>query len=84
MQFDKTIVFEIKQIVDTTFQVVKVENRSGKIIPERLMSKMVQFDLNYLIDEEKFEEIKSKNKNTHYNIYKILQENKTSIIISKL
>jgi hypothetical protein len=48
------------------------------------MAKMVQFDLNYVMDEEKFEEIKSKNKNTQYNIYKILQENKTSIIISKL
>jgi hypothetical protein len=84
MHFDKIVVYEVKQAVDTTFNVLKIENRSGQVIPEKFMPKMIKFDLNYLIEEEKFAEILSKNTNPNYNIYKIIQENKTSIIISKL
>jgi hypothetical protein len=84
MDFDKTVVVEVKKAVDTTFQVLQSENRSGQVIPEKFMSKMIKFDLNYVMDEEKFAAIFSTNKNKNYNIYKILLTNKTSIIISKL
>jgi hypothetical protein len=84
MQFDKTVVIEVKKAVDTTFQVLQSENRSGQVIPEKFMPKMIKFDLNYLIDENKFAKIVSTNKNKNYTIHKIFLTNKTSIIISKL
>ena len=73
----------VKENVDPTFKVVKVINNSGKIIPEDFLPKMVRFDLDYLMDEGKFDVIKSKIKSRDYSIHKIISEGKTSIIISK-
>ncbi len=82
--FDKSIVAKVKQNVDTTFQVVKMVNNTGQNIPEKFLSKMITFHLNYLMTEKEFEKFSFKNNSNGYNIDKLTQDNTTTIVISKL
>jgi hypothetical protein len=85
LQFDKSIVADVKAITKQTFQTVAISNVSGKEIPVNLLPKMISFKVDKSFDLTQLDNLREKSMRLGYNIYDINQQDQyISIIISKV
>jgi hypothetical protein len=85
LQFDKSIVAEVKTITKQTFQKVAVSNVSGKEIPANFLPKMISFKVDKSFDLKQLDNLREKSMRLGYNIYDINQQDEyITLIISKV
>ncbi len=85
LQFDKSIVAEVKAITGRTFKKMQVSNVSGKEIPADLMPRMIFFKVDKSFDLKLLDDVRESGKRSGYNIYDVnQQEEYITIIISKV
>jgi hypothetical protein len=85
LQFDKSIVADVKTITKQTFEKVAISNVSGKEIPANFLPKMISFKVDKSFDIKQLDDLREKSMRLGYNIYDINQEDgHITIIISKV
>jgi hypothetical protein len=83
--FDKAIVNSIKLKLNSSFNIMATENRSGKDIPKNMLPVMIYFKAEKSMNTAFLEEMKGNNSGRGYNIYSIDQgDGKLTIVVSKL
>jgi len=85
LQFEKSIVAEVKAITGQTFKKMQVSNVSGKEIPADFMPKMIFFKVNKTFDLKLLDDVRESGRQLGYNIYDVSQQEEyITIIISKV
>jgi hypothetical protein len=85
LQFDKSLVADIKAIIRQPFQKIEMSNQTGKAIPENLLPKMISFNVDKSFNLQQLDAIKQRGNSLGYNLYIINeQDGSSSIIISKI